>query len=65
MEMRSALEAFCSRKKRKNVSHLHKKDVSGGVGASVDNKGLLFDVSTSTGPDGQLTTVLHTKMNNI
>lgn len=43
----------------KAFSYLHKEDVSCCISASMNNKCLFLDVTTSTGPDGQLTTILH------
>lgn len=43
------------------ITDLHKKDVSCGISASVDDKRLLLDVAASTRPDGQLAAVLETQ----
>lgn len=42
----------------KAFSYLHKEDVSCCISASMNNKCLFLDVTTSTRPDGQLTTIL-------
>lgn len=41
-----------------DFKYLHEKDVSCGISASMYNKCLLLDVTASTGPDRQLTSVL-------
>lgn len=46
--------------RRETCTCLHEEDVSGGVGAGVDDKRLLLDVAASAGPDGQLAAVLTT-----
>lgn len=46
--------------RRETCTRLHEEDVSGGVGAGMDDERLLLDVAASAGPDGQLAAVLTT-----